>query len=296
MIIVHIYGGLGNQMFQYAMGRKLALKNQVSLKIDNAWYQLDVKEATAARRYELSHFNITAATATQRDIEKLLRPYPFPFQFIFDKVSTRLPFYKRRLVGERHFHFDPEMMKVEGSAYLRGYWQSEKYFADVREDLLKEFSFKASLDALNLQHAGRIGATDSVSLHVRRADYVTDKEVNRILGLCSLEYYERAVNYIRSKITRPVFFIFSDDMEWCRKNLLLPEETHFIDNNKGADSYRDMQLMSLCRHNIVANSSFSWWGAWLNQNPEKIVLAPQRWFTDASMTDRDLVPESWLRM
>ncbi len=295
MVISQIYGGLGNQMFQYALGKKLALLNHTTLKLDNSWFQSDMI-GTASREYELTYFNISATSASEVEIADVVEPFPFLIQKIFNRINARLPYYKQRVVLEKHFHFDPNILRVGKNAYMNGYWQSEKYFADIREALLKEFSFKISLDNVNQALADIIGKTESVSLHVRRADYVYQKEVSQILGVCPPEYYERAVQHIRSKIERPVFFVFSDDIDWCRKNLSLHEETHFVDNNKGANSYRDMQLMSLCRHNIVANSSFSWWGAWLNQNREKIVIAPQRWFTDASINDRDLIPEQWLRL
>lgn len=295
MVITFLYGGLGNQMFQYALGKKLAHRHQTVLKLDNSWFQSDMK-GTASREFELNYFTITASAASEVEIAQVQEPYPFLIQKIVNRISSRLPYYKRRIVQEQHFHFDPNILRVGENAYLHGYWQSEKYFADVRDVLLREFSFRAPLDSANKQIADIIGKTESVSLHVRRADYVSSKEVNRVLGVCPPEYYTRAVQHIRKNITHPVFFVFSDDIEWCRQNLSLHEETHFIDHNTGANSYRDMQLMSLCRHNIVANSSFSWWGAWLNQNADKIAIAPQRWFADTSINDKDLIPENWLRL
>ncbi len=296
MIISFINGGLGNQMFQYALGRKLSLKRQTVFKLDILWFHPDL-DGTAFRNYELRHFTIPIASATALEIEKVKEPFSnFAFKHIFSRFNARLPYYKRRLVEEKHFHFDPNMLNASGNAYLRGYWQSEKYFADIRETLLKDFTFKNGLKEKNLEMSQLINQSESVSLHIRRADYVRDKEVNRILGICPPEYYERAIQHIAGNTKNPVFFVFSDDIEWCRKNLKLQQETHFVDYNTGDASYRDMQLMSLCRHNIIANSSFSWWGAWLNNNPEKIVIAPARWFNDSTKNDTDLSPEKWLRM
>jgi hypothetical protein len=296
MIISLVNGGLGNQMFQYALGRKLALKHNTAFKLDTFWF-LPEMTGTALRKYELHCFNIPTQPATKQEIEKLKEPFSGALaKRIFHAINARLPYYRRRIVLERQFHFAPEILKAGKNAYLEGYWQSEQYFADIRDTLLKDFSFKEPLEGENLRLAGIIGKSDSVSLHVRRVDYVQDKEVNRILGLCSPEYYESAIQHVRKNIANPVFFIFSDDIEWCKTHFMLKEETHFIGHNTGNDSYRDMQLMSLCRHNIIANSSFSWWGAWLNNNAGKIVIAPGRWFNDTSKNDMDLIPATWLRM
>lgn len=296
MIISFINGGLGNQMFQYAFGRKLALKNKAVFKLDIFWFRPDL-DGTAFRNYELRHFAIPVDSATAPEIEKVKQPFANTvLRNVFSRINARLPYYKRRLIEEKHFHFDPNMFRVTRNAYLRGYWQSEKYFSDIRETLLNDFTFRHALKDKNLGISVRIAQTEAVSLHIRRADYVRDKEVNRILGLCPPEYYTRAIQHITAHTKNPVFFIFSDDIAWCRENIKLQHETHYIDNNKDEESYRDMQLMSLCRHNIIANSSFSWWGAWLNINPQKIVIAPAQWFKDTTKNDKDLIPATWLRM
>jgi Glycosyl transferase family 11 len=178
---------------------------------------------------------------------------------------------------------------------LDGYWQSEKYFIDCSKLIRKDFTFKNELDSYNLKLKSKIDKTNSVSIHIRRGDYVNNLNTNATHGLCSIDYYIKAVNYITERIESPYFFVFSDDIEWAKKNIMLNFPCQFISHNIGSKSYLDMQLMSLCKHNVIANSSFSWWGAWLNSNDNKIVIAPRKWF--AVNTDIcDLIPSNWISL
>ena len=177
--------------------------------------------------------------------------------------------------------------------YYIGYWQSEKFFKDISDEIRKDFSFPKFTSEKNLEILKLIKSYNSVSIHIRRGDYLQNRGFN---GLAPLEYYQKAIEYIKNKIENPHFFIFSNDIEWCRKNLSI-ENSYYIDWNRGEESYRDMQLMSLCKHNIIPNSTFSWWGAWLNKNPNKIVIAPEKWFNDCVNIDySNIVPETWIKI
>src|SRR3989344_4984067 len=157
----------------------------------------------------------------------------------------------------------------------------------------KDFTFGATIVERNKKLASEISGTNSVSVHIRRGDYVTNANTNQFHGLCSLDYYNKAVSFISSKQNEMELFVFSDDIEWCKENLKYDFPIHFVETN---DAHSDMYLMSLCKHNIIANSSFSWWGAWLNDNFQKIVVAPSQWIADASVNTQDLIPKGWIKI
>jgi hypothetical protein len=199
------------------------------------------------------------------------------------------------LALEPHFNYWAGLRAAGGPRYLMGYWQSEMYFKDFAETLRSDFHFKIPMDDTSCDIAELMQASNSVSLHVRRGDYLTHGPTAKVLNVCSLDYYRRAIAYIAERVDLPHFFLFSDDMEWVQANMDIPfPKTHVV-HNRGMYSYRDMQLMYLCKHQIIANSSFSWWGAWLNQNPGKLVIAPRDWFCN-DMNDTDLIPEKWTRL
>jgi hypothetical protein len=211
--------------------------------------------------------------------------------------SATSDFYQDAIIlKENGFSFDPSMLEAKGNIYLEGYWQSEKYFVAIRDILLREFAFKYEQDAKSRDITKQIQKTESVSLHIRRGDYVHDPLTNQVHGLCSLEYYQKAVSYITQKIPNCHFYIFSDDHSWVSENFKLDYPFTLVDHNDASRNYEDLRLMSLCRHNIIANSSFSWWGAWLNTNHEKIVCAPKKWFNEPTLDTKDLIPESWVKI
>jgi hypothetical protein len=192
------------------------------------------------------------------------------------------------------FQFDPTVFKLPKNVYLKGYWQTEKYFADIRNILLQDFSLKREINPNCQQFIQKITNCNSVSLHIRRGDYAENQNLNRIHGLCSLDYYQTSVNYLKKQIKEPHFFLFSDDPEWVKENLAIEDQTTIVSGNNFAD-YEDLFLMSLCQHNIIANSSFSWWAAWLNRNSDKIVCTPKQWFAVKSRNTQDLIPSNWRR-
>lgn len=167
---------------------------------------------------------------------------------------------------------------IGGRCYLLGYWQSEQYFSRFAASIRSDFTFRQPLSGRNAVLAERISACSAVSLHVRRGDYVSDPKNLGKHGVCSLDYYRDAIRAISRQVKDPAFFVFSDDMDWVRNNLDIGAACHFVDHNTGPESFNDMRLMSLCRHHVMANSSFSWWGAWLSPFEDKQVIAPKRWF------------------
>jgi hypothetical protein len=296
MIIVELISGLGNQLFQYAAGRALSLRLNTSLKIDRRWFDMNIEKQTP-RSYGLDPFSLDPIFATEKEIQRLRYPN---INSLSGKIITKLdsmkPYYKQAVYKEPHFQYDTNFNKASINTYLIGYWQSEKYFTEYAEVIRKDFQFRFPLEGKNQHWANLIQNSNAVSLHVRRSDMVHNPEVAKTHGSCSLDYYINANNLICEGLEHPEFFIFSDDPDWCKENLHLSNPTHYIDNNQGDQSFIDMQLMSLCKHHVIANSSFSWWGAWLNSSTSKRVIAPKRWFADDSRDTSDLLPSSWIRI
>ena len=291
MIIVHLSDGLGNQMFQYAMGLTVSVYHKAPLLLDTSgcghWHNgFELEKA----------FAFSAPLAQPEDVRDLLGwQAPIYMRYIIANPALKYLF-NRRFVLEPHFHYWPDIRKLTLPCYLKGYWQSERYFKDVEQTIRTHFTFRPLLSDRNREIAQEISAVNSVSLHVRRGDYVNNF-INFIkIGLCSLSYYEAAVKYITEHVEKPLFYIFSDDVDWVRANLKINGAFCYIDQNRGLESYNDMHLMSMCRHHIIANSSFSWWGAWLNPSKEKIVIAPKRWFAHYPVNTKDLVPDGWVRL
>lgn len=281
MIISKLQGGLGNQMFQYAAARSLAIRHNTSVALDCSWFGDSHKTpGITSRQYELGVFNLKA-----NNIEGLS---------FAQRAERRLRSVK--IVEETGFAYDQGFTKYPNNVLLHGYWQSERYFRAVESAIRKDFSFKEINDATNLGSLGLIQEVESVSIHVRRGDYVSNKAANAVHGTSGIDYYNKAIKRILTRVPTAVFFVFSDDLDWCKSNIQTGRETHYINHNTGGNSYKDMWLMSNCRHNIIANSSFSWWGAWLNRNPEKIVYAPRDWFSDDTKDTRDIIPNDWVKV
>ena len=291
MVISQIIGGMGNQMFQYAVGRALALSKNTTFKVDiSAFVSYEL------RRYELQRiFRCPVEIADASDMREILGCYASP---IIRKIVARLklPILRsRKFVVEPHFYYWPGINQLPQDCYLVGYWQSEKYFRDVATEIRADFTFLTPMSGLNVDIASQISRVNAVSLHVRRGDYVSNPMTNATHGLCSLDYYKAAIRHVAERIENPHFFIFSDDMAWVKERLGMDFPCQHIEHNKGDESYNDMRLMSLCQHHIIANSSFSWWGAWLNPNPDKIVVAPKQWFANDNNVE-DLFPQSWVAL
>lgn len=290
MVTVLLSGGLGNQMFQYAAAKSLAMRLNTTLSID--LYTFTKKTQATVRPYELDIFNIGNIPETFSAKAKFVtkaRPFIQKHRSFFQKFSIFTDTYA--------ILYQPVFETIKGNVIMSGYFQNEKYFKNIADNLQQSFSFKNPLDGRNADIAKRIQDKQSVAIHIRRGDYLNTNSKSNFIIL-DKAYYEKAIGYITNRIENPEFFIFSEDFDWIKQNLNLENyPVTFIDWNKGRDSYIDMQLMSLCKHNIIANSSFSWWAAWLNSNKEKIVLAPELWFCEDEKNKLldQFYPDGWIK-
>ena len=292
MIISHLIGGLGNQMFQYAMSRSLSLERDDSLYLDVQ----DFKGYALHNGYELNRvFNINTKLAGSLELKKALgwRAYSSVRKKLYNPKLSK--FRGRNFFVDTQFSSWRQLNDVPNDCYLMGNWQTESYFENFQETIRADFSFRLPPAGLNAVLFDQISRVSAVSLHVRRGDYVTNPSSLAFHGLCSLNYYRRAINYISDRVDNPVFYIFSDDIPWARENLQLKHSCHYVESNEGMESYNDMRLMSQCQHHIIANSSFSWWGAWLNPKADKIVIAPRIWVVGDFDTS-DIVPDTWIQL
>ena len=288
MIIVKLIGGLGNQMFQYAVGRHLAMKNKCMLKLDTSGFK-DYK----LRNYDLGHFNIQENIATSEDLSRVTFPSDKWICKIGKHLRTKYTDIPQiQYINEQTYNFTLEILTLGDNTYLDGYWQSEKYFSDITGVIRDEFIVKNKPDPINESYLGEIRDCESISVHVRRGDYVSNPTTARVHGFLGSKYYYDAINAILERVDNPHFFIFSDDPEWAEKNIK-PDAPITCVKHNGAKNYEDLRLMSTCKYHIIANSSFSWWGAWLSSNKDRFVIAPRRWFKSDSLNARDLIPESW---
>ena len=272
MITTNIYGGLGNQMFQYACGKSLSIKNNTELGI----------EKTLFKNYELRDFLLDKFNTKYKapNYSKLQR------NLISNYYIRAVLFYLNKFkIFQFGLFFEKEDFKYNKKIespnikFIYGYWQSVDYFENIRKELLKDFTLKERLDTINKELMEEIRSSNSISLHVRRGDYLKMKDSENGHGLCSLEYYDNAIKYISKEVLNPHFYVFSDDIDWVKNSLKIPFPVTFINNNY-KNPEKDLILMKNCKHNITANSSFSWWGSWLNENLNKIVVMPSKWMNN----------------
>lgn len=292
MIVARISGGLGNQMFQYAAARSLAWSRGAELCFDVSEYGLrPLHQGFELGRVFAAQIQL-AGTAELRAVLGLWR-HPRVRQWMSHPRWAGRGLH--RYVVEPGFRYWPGLRDVPTDCYLSGYWQSARYFEPCADRIRHDFAFRMPLDRRNGELAGEIAAVPAVSVHVRRGDYVSNPRAHATHGLCPPAYYAAAMQFIRAREPDAQFFVFSDDMPWVKSHLPADFCCRFVDHNQGQDSHIDMRLMSLCRHHVVANSSFSWWGAWLSTNPGKVVVAPRRWFA-IDKDDTDLIPSDWIRL
>lgn len=282
MIITRIKGGLGNQMFQYAIARKISLKYSDSFKLDITDYGSD-----NFRKFGLNNFNIISVVASDEEVSKIKYPYGF--------LSKIIRFFVFRILKIYNIGYVPSVLRKHKNIYLDGYWQSYIYYEDIIDILRQDFLLKVPLSEEKQKLEETIKKCTSVSLHIRRGDYVSDKKANKIFNVCNLDYFKSAAEYIGTKVSNPVFYIFSDDAEWVKSNFKISFPTFYV-SDYGLKDFEELWFMTCCKHNIIANSSFSWWGAWLNKNAEKIVICPKKWVNNNTVNMNNLVPDSWVRM
>ncbi|NQX52185.1 alpha-1,2-fucosyltransferase [Pedobacter panaciterrae] len=283
MKIIRFLGGLGNQMFQYTLYKSLESKFP-NVKADLQGYN----DYPLHNGFELE--NIFGLKINK--ISSFTSNLYFNKKWIYKKLRRILGLKNTYTEEKNLFSFDQSILNNPKTAYYWGYWQNFKYFEDIASEIKNDFQFTSSLSKENQQILDQVKLKNSVSIHIRRGDYLKDPLLG---GLCGPEYYKQAISYIQSNLTSPSFFIFSDDIYWCKENLNLDNCT-FISWNKGMSSYIDMQLMSACKHNIIANSSFSWWAAWLNSNPDKIVIGPKKWVNHSDPDIHMSFPQNWISL
>lgn len=287
MITMNLTGGLGNQMFQYAASLALAKKLQTELVVNTY-----VFENYDVHPLRLTELNCSAQFSNEcPQYENIIRhKLAKKFLSLFSVMN--------RYYFEPTLAFDPTFSKQKNGCILTGFFQSEKYFNDIRKLLLQEFNIEHKLDTSALSTLTKIKQNNSASIHIRRGDYISNPNANKTHGLCDNTYYKNALqqlhkmNAIDSETT---LFIFSDDIDWCRENLDFNYPCEYVNGSNEHPEF-DMYLMSQCHHNIIANSTFSWWGAWLNDYYDKIIIAPTVWFQSSKLDASDIIPASWIRI
>lgn len=271
-------------MFQYAAGRCLSLKHKVPLLLDPASY-----EPRQAAMYALDGLKISAQIAEDR-VWKAFQP-SLPAKIL----NRLLPARWRRIYKEPFFHFAPDFFRVSPPVYLKGYWQSWRYFEPVKDIIREDFRFHVEFPEAVLEKAAALAEHNSVAMHFRRGDY-TSSDAVQYHGICEPAYYQQAAQYMLERLPDARFYIFTNDPEWVRNNLPPGIPCEILSGALSHTQYEDLFLMSRCRHQVIANSSFSWWAAWLNTFENKHVVAPQRWFATSEVEAKDLVPGDWHRI
>ncbi len=291
-------GGLGNQMFQYACARAVAEKHGTEVKIDISLLQnRSDNPHNVYRDYELSTaFELAPPLANQDEIE-YFNPRP---RDLVSRIVNRIKRTIRppQVYLENGCHFNPEVFQLPDNYCLVGGFQSEKYFSHISEIIRADFTLREKLEGEAAKIGEAIQASNAVCINVRRGDYVDNALYSQTLGFVGMEYYTQTVGRILELINNPKIFIFSDDIEWCCKHLVFPDVKTFYVGAKGTrfHAHTDFHLMSFCKHFIIANSTFSWWGAWLGNNPEKIVIAPKVWSKNGKIESPDRIPQRWIKM
>lgn len=289
MIVVSLTGGLGNQMFQYAAARRLAVKHNTKLYLDDGSYKKN-----KLRTYALDAFNIKGERlpAVRKYIVRKIKKRWSP-RIFWNWSWCVLKQKPMQYVYEKDFGFEPEFLDLPDNVYLCGYRQCERYFEDVEDVIRQDFTLKNSLGTLASNWKKEINnSTNSVSLHVRRGDYVGCNKHYVPL----MEHYQKSISMLQERLGDLNIYVFSDGLQWTKENIHFEHRAHYVDLGKDGKDYEEMFLMSQCEHNIIANSSFSWWGAWLNNNANKMVFAPSVWFANSELDASDIVPDKWIKI
>lgn len=286
--IVSISGGLGNQMFQYAFAKALTRLKNTKVEFDFGFYKNQ-----NLRTPELENFRLSLPLVNEYKLFLFgLKPSRFYIRPIIKLIRSIC---KPEIVLEKYFNYNPDVFKSKGLIYFDGYWQSEKYFEDITAEIRSDFAFNST----NLQNTCEyeiVNKPTTVGVHIRRGDYVSNTHVKNLIGTLPISYYHKAFAEIEKQIQNPNYIFFSDDIEWVKQNF--PKKNNYFYIKQSISGFNSMHLFSLCKHQIIANSSFSWWAAWLNSNSRKIVIAPKFWFVDKNMQMQagDIIPKKWIKI
>lgn len=291
MIIVRIWEGLGNQLFQYAYAKSVELRRGEMVYLDwNHCNNRILDERLTMRECQLKNFRITLKNYD--NVEK--------YYFFLDgsnvvhksiKYLAEQGVYPYKYYEEKDVSYKPELLNLKGNYYVQGWFQNALYFSDYEDVIRKEILPKKKIK-LDKELRGILEKQNTVAVHIRRGDY---KKLNNTL---ELGYYEQAVKEFNNRIEKPYFCIFSDELEWVKRNIKLDGKCFYVNEDRRLTDYEELMVMSRCRHNIIANSTYSWWGAWLNNNKDKIVVGPKNWFLDHRVINCgiNIMPEDWIRL
>lgn len=302
MLIVRMVGGLGNQLFQYAFARTLSKKLNRKLYIDDSWYYevhlLDNKScpySTTIRNFFLKYYNIQTPIINKVHLNWIKRleiksKYSHFFRFLLDGPMNKLSFEK---INHKNYSFD--VIKKIPRAYLIGYWQNNDIIDNYKQLLSNDLILKNPLSKRNELYLNSINSKNSIAVHFRRGDYISNPKYRELYAPCSKKYYQNGIKLIQNLINNPHFYIFSDDIKWVKNNYDFTTDTTFIDNS--GPEYEHLFLMNQCKHQITANSTFSWWAAWLNTNPHKIIITPLYWYYDKHLNETvTRIPDEWIKI
>jgi len=292
MIIVKVFQGLGNQLFQYAMGRAVALRNNTELKLDISYYDQYAEVTqygyTYRRGYELHRYNIAATLSTAEEVDSFITPRMRGQRLL----NLLMPGYVPRVVKEPFERFVPEMRDVQGKIYFDGYFTSEYFFADKADHIKQELALKGQMNDTNKALAERMAQCPSVCISIRRTNFVN----NPLHETCKMSYYEDGLALLSERLGKEMeVFIWSDDNEWTSANFKPPYTCHYMTHNF-PDFHEDLRLMTHCRHHVIPNSTFSWWAAWLGERPGQIVVAPERWLNSTEIEYGHVIPARWIKI
>ena len=288
-VFVELLGGLGNQMFQYAAARAVSMRCNAPLVLDVSWLSSETQRQFALAPFRIRAEIVESGRRSQWNVA--LWRFAQRLNRRFGTRKRRAPVYR-----ERSFRYDGGVQLLQAPVYMYGYFQSEEYFVDCRGVIFDDFQIADPPRAESQTLLDRITASEAVCMHIRRGDYVTDAAVNAFHGVCSIDYYHRGLQVVANNLTRPECFVFSDDPAWARENLKLNVPTTIVDIHGPHEAHEDLRLMAACHSYVIANSSMSWWGAWLGRRAGKRVVAPRQWFRTTSRDTRDLIPDDWVRL
>ncbi|MBS1646336.1 MAG: alpha-1,2-fucosyltransferase [Bacteroidetes bacterium] len=297
MILVRLMGGLGNQMFQYAFGRRMAFIHNTELVLDQSLLldKSQPHELVTHRDFDLDIFNIQDYRwATEEEIFSFNgNPKASALKKGVRKIKNAI--IPKQLIIQRFNEYNKQYLSIKNNTCFVGRWQSELYFKDAEQQIRKEFTITTLLNNEIKKTAENIKNTNSICLHIRRGDLITSSVYSSSIGALSMEYYTQAIHYIKQQIENPTFFIFSDDIEWCKQNIILPDPTFYMNNTTaGEKAEGHLHLMQQCKHFIISNSTYAWWGAWLSANKNKRVIYPENWYKDSKYNNPSMSPKSWV--